>query len=136
MLGHRTYHCVVGQFDHYTVEGGLHENGKLVLGESIGDLGGVTLAFRAFEKSLAGKPRPADVNGFTPEQQFFISWGQSRGDEIRPETQRQMVLTDPHPIGKYRVIGPLSNFHEFQRAFGCKAGDAMVRPAENRCEIW
>lgn len=128
--------CIVKQFDSYTVDGGLHENGKLVLGESIGDLGGVKLAFRAFQKSMEGKPRPPDIDGFTPEQQFFISWGQSRGDAIRPEAQRQMVLTDPHPIGKYRVIGPLSNLPEFQSAFQCKAGDPMVRPAAERCEVW
>jgi putative endopeptidase len=128
--------CVVDQFDAYTVDGGLHQNGKLVLGESIGDLGGVKLAYLAFEKSLQGKPRPANKDGFTPEQQFFISWGQSRGDEIRPDAQRQFVLTNPHPISKYRVLGPLSNLPEFQKAFSCKAGDSMVRAEEHRCTIW
>jgi putative endopeptidase len=128
--------CVVDQFDGYTVDGGLHENGKLVLGESIGDLGGVKLAYLAFEKSMQGKPRPADQSGFTPEQQFFISWGQSRGDEIRPDAQRQFVLTNPHPVSKYRVLGPLSNLPEFQKAFSCKVGDAMVRATEHRCTIW
>ena len=118
--------CVVDQFDGYTVDGGLHENGKLVLGENIGDLGGVKLAYLAFEKSMKGKPRPANNGGFTPEQQFFISWGQSCGDEIRPDAQRQFVLTNPHPVSKYRVLGPLSNLPEFQKAFSCKAGDAMV----------
>ncbi len=128
--------CVVDQFSAYTVDGGLHENGKLVLGESIGDLGGVKLAYLAYERSLKGKPRPPDQDGFTPEQQFFISWGQSRGDEIRPDAQRQFVLTNPHPVSKYRVIGPLSNLPEFQQAFNCKPGDAMVRPTERRCVIW
>jgi putative endopeptidase len=128
--------CVVDQFNDYEVAGGLKENGKLVLGESIGDLGGVKLAYYAYLKSLEGKPRPADIDGFTPEQQFFISWGQSRGDAIRPETQRQMVLTDEHPIGKWRVNGPLSNLPEFQKAFHCKADDAMVRPPEKKCDIW
>ena len=128
--------CVVDQFSAYTVEGGLHENGKLVLGESIGDLGGVKLAYLAFEKSMEGKPRPANQDGFTPEQQFFISWGQARGDEIRPDAQRQFVLTNPHPISKYRVIGPLSNLPEFCKAFGCKDGDAMVRSAQQRCSVW
>ncbi|HUE43836.1 MAG TPA: M13 family metallopeptidase [Candidatus Sulfotelmatobacter sp.] len=128
--------CVIDQFDGYTVDGGLHENGKLVLGESIGDLGGVKLAYLAFEKSMEGKPRPANQEGFTPEQQFFISWGQSRGDEIRPDAQRQFVLTNPHPVSKYRVLGPLSNLPEFQKAFSCKAGDAMVRASEHRCTIW
>jgi endothelin-converting enzyme/putative endopeptidase len=128
--------CVVDQFSAYTVDGGLHENGKLVLGESIGDLGGVKLAYLAFEKSMQGKPRPPDQDGFTPEQQFFISWGQARGDEIRADAQRQFVLTNPHPVSKYRVIGPLSNLPEFCKAFGCKTGDAMVRPAELRCSVW
>ena len=126
--------CVVKQFDGYPVDDGTRHNGKLVLGESIGDLGGVKLAYLAYLKSLEGKPKPADLDGFTPEQQFFIAWGQARGDAIRPETQRQMVLTDPHPIGKYRVIGPLSNLPEFQQAFSCKQGDAMVRG--ERCEVW
>jgi endothelin-converting enzyme/putative endopeptidase len=128
--------CVVDQFNNYEVEGGLKTNGKLVLGESIGDLAGVKLAYYAYMKSLEGKQRPADIDGFTPEQQFFISWGQSRGDAIRPEMQRQMVLTDEHPIGKWRVNGPLSNLSEFQKAFHCKAGDAMVRPPAKKCEIW
>ncbi len=113
----------------------MHHNGKLVLGESIGDLGGAKIAFKAYEKSLEGKPRPANVDGFTPEQQFFIAWGQWRGDAVRIETQRVMVQSDPHPIGKYRVNGPLSNLPEFQKAFSCKAGSAMVR-AEDRCEVW
>jgi endothelin-converting enzyme/putative endopeptidase len=128
--------CVVDQFSAYTVDGGLHENGKLVLGESIGDLGGVKLAYLAFEKSMEGKSRPPDQDGFTPEQQFFISWGQARGDQIRPDAQRQFVLTNPHPVSKYRVIGPLCNLPEFQKAFSCKAGDAMVRPVEMRCSVW
>jgi putative endopeptidase len=128
--------CVVDQFSSYTVEGGMHINGKLVLGESIGDLGGVKLAYLAFEKSMQGKPRPPDQDGFTPEQQFFISWGQARGDEIRPDAQRQFVLTNPHPVSKFRVIGPLCNMPEFQAAFGCKDGDRMVRPTEQRCAIW
>jgi endothelin-converting enzyme/putative endopeptidase len=128
--------CIINQFDGYTVAGGLHENGKLVEGESIGDLGGVKLAYLAFQKSLEGKQKPDQVDGFTLEQQFFISWGQSRGDEIRDEAQRQFVLTNPHPVSKYRVNGPLSNLPEFQKAFSCKEGDPMVRPAADRCEIW
>jgi putative endopeptidase len=128
--------CVADQFDHYYIEKDIHHNGKLVLGESIGDLGGAKVAFMAYEKSLVNKPRPADVDGFTPEQQFYIAWGQFRGDEIRPEAQRLMVQTDPHPIAKYRVIGPLSNLPEFQKAWSCKADAPMVRPADKRCEVW
>ncbi|MGA7754740.1 MAG: M13 family metallopeptidase [Candidatus Sulfotelmatobacter sp.] len=128
--------CVADQFDHYYIEKDIHHNGKLVLGESIGDLGGAKIAFLAYQKSLEGKPRPADVDGFTPEQQFFIAWGQFRGDEIRPEAQRLMVQTDPHPIAKYRVIGPLSNLPEFQKAWSCKADAPMVRPEGKRCDVW
>lgn len=73
---------------------------------------------------------------FTPEQQFFIAWGQFRGDAIRPETQRLMVQSDPHPTGKYRVIGSLSNMPEFHEAFGCAEDAPMVRPAGKRCEVW
>ncbi len=128
--------CVVHQFDSYFIEKDLHHNGKLVLGESIGDLGGAKVAYLAYQKSLQGKPRPANIDGFTPEQQFFIAWGQFRGDEIRPETQRLMIQGDPHPIAKYRVIGPLSNLPEFQKAWSCKAGAPMVRPEGERCDVW
>ena len=128
--------CVAEQFDHYFIEPNIHHNGKLVLGESIGDLGGAQIAYLASQKSLEGKPRPADIDGFTPEQQFFIAWGQFRGDEIRPEAQRLMVQSDPHPIAKYRVIGPLSNLPEFQKTWSCKADASMVRPPDKRCEVW
>ncbi|HKU28014.1 MAG TPA: M13-type metalloendopeptidase, partial [Candidatus Sulfotelmatobacter sp.] len=128
--------CVADQFDHYYIEKDIHHNGKLVLGESIGDLAGAKIAYLAYQKSLQGKSRPADIDGFTPEQQFFIAWGQFRGDEIRPEAQRLMVQGDPHPIAKYRVIGPLSNLPEFQKAWSCKADAAMVRPEGKRCDVW
>jgi putative endopeptidase len=126
--------CVVKQFDNYFIEPGIHHNGKLVLGESIGDFAGARIAYLAFKKSLQGKSPAPTIDGFTPDQQFFISWGQARGDAIRQETQRLMVQSDPHPTGKYRVIGPLSNMPEFQEAFSCKSGSQMVR--ETRCEIW
>ncbi len=128
--------CVSNQFDTYFIEPGVHHNGKLVLGESIGDLGGVKIAYAAYHKSLEGKPAPPVIDGFTADQRFFLAFAQSRGDQIRMEQQRLMVNTDPHPVSKYRVIGPLSNMPEFQRAFGCKEGDAMVPPPEKRCQIW
>jgi endothelin-converting enzyme/putative endopeptidase len=128
--------CVVRQFDGYFVEPGIHHNGKLVLGESIGDLAGAKIAYRAFQISQKGKPPLPDVEGFSPDQQFFIAWGQFRGDAVRPEFARTMVQGDPHPIGKFRVIGPLSNLTEFQKAFECKPGSAMVRAAADRCEVW
>jgi endothelin-converting enzyme/putative endopeptidase len=127
--------CVANQFDNYFIEPGIHHNGKLVLGESIGDLAGAKIAYLGFQKAKQQHPAPT-LDGFTPDQQFFIAWGQFRGDEIRPETQRKMVQGDPHPIAKYRVIGPLSNLPEFSEAFSCKQGSAMVRPDKERCEVW
>jgi endothelin-converting enzyme/putative endopeptidase len=133
---HERGECVVKQFEGYFIEPGLHHNGKLVLGESIGDLAGARIAYRAYQHSREGKGPEPTIDGFTPEQQFFIGWGQFRGDAIRPETQRLMIQGDPHPTGRYRVIGPLSNLPEFQKAFSCRGGQPMVRPADKRCEVW
>ena len=128
--------CIVKQFDGYEVEPGLFQKGKLVEGESIADFGGLTISFRAFEKTLEGKPRPAPIDGFTPEQRFFLAWVEVWHNNIRPEYARVMVKTNPHPLGRFRAIGPLSNMPEFEKTFGCKDGDSMVRPAEVRCRIW
>jgi putative endopeptidase len=125
--------CVAEQYDGYFVEPGVHHNGRLVLGEAIGDLAGARIAFRALQKAMARRPSPT-IDGFTPEQQFFISLGQFRGDSIRPETQRLMVQSDPHATGQYRVIGTVSNLREFRDAFSCPADAKMVR--KNACEIW
>ncbi|HYR27309.1 MAG TPA: M13 family metallopeptidase [Thermoanaerobaculia bacterium] len=125
--------CVVEQFEGYFVEPGIHHNGKLVLGESIGDLAGAKIAYLGLQKAQAKTPGQT-IDGFTPDQQFFIAWGQFRGDELRPETQRLMVQNGPHPTGKYRVIGPLSNMPEFAKAFGCAPNSEMVRAT--RCEVW
>ncbi len=127
--------CVSEQYDGYFIEPGLHHQGKLVMSEAIGDLAGVRIAYSALKKSMQSHPVPV-VDGFTPEQQFFISWGQFRGDAISPAAQRQMIKSDPHPVSKFRVNGPLSSSPEFQQAFSCKAGAEMVRPAEKRCAVW
>ena len=126
--------CVQTQFDGYVVDGDLHENGKLVLGESIADLGGLAISYAAYEKSLEGKPRPADKDGFTAEQRFFLGWAQVWGANERLEYERLMANTNPHPLPRFRGNGPLSNMAEFAKAFGCKKGDAMVR--EQVCKIW
>jgi putative endopeptidase len=125
--------CVVNQFNGYETEPGLHQNGKLVLGESIGDLGGLAIAYAAYEKSIEGK-RPKDIDGFTPEQRFFLGWAQVWGTNQRAEAARLQTNTDPHPLARFRGNGPLSNMEAFAKAFGCKRGDAMVR--ENACKIW
>jgi len=129
--------CVVEQFNAFPIDGdpNIHINGNLVLGESIGDLGGLKIAYVAFKKTPQGQS-DATIDGLTPDQQFFIAWGQFRGDETRPETQKLMVQGDPHPVAKYRVIGPLSNFPAFSSAFSCKVGDPMTRSDADRCVVW
>ena len=128
--------CVEKQFDSFEVEPKLHENGKLVLGESIADLGGLTIAYVAFQRSLQGKPAPKDIDGFSSEQRFFLGWAQVWADNIRPEYARLLVNTDPHPLARFRANGPLSNMPAFAKAFACKPGDPMVRPATERCQVW
>ncbi|PYS82550.1 MAG: M13 family peptidase [Acidobacteria bacterium] len=128
--------CIVKQFDAFQVEPGLNMTGKLVAGESIADFGGLTVAYHAFEKSLEGKPRPASIDGFTPEQRFFLGWAQVWAEKYTPEAARLQAQSDPHPLSRFRVNGPLSNMPEFAEAFQCKVGDAMVRPPEQRCQIW
>jgi putative endopeptidase len=127
--------CVVNQFSNFEVEPGLKENGQLVVGESVADLGGLTVAYKALQKAMQGKPR-ASIDGFTPEQRFFLGWAQVWAANIRPEAARLQVLTDPHPLGRFRVNGPLSNMPEFAKAFGCTQGEPMARIESARCQIW
>jgi len=128
--------CIEKQFDSYVAVGEVHENGKLVLGESIADLGGLTLAYRAYQKSLEGKPSPKTINGFTPDQRFFIAWAQNWATNMTPQFARLLVNVDPHPMPRFRANGPLSNMPVFASAYGCTPGDPMVRPASERCRIW
>ncbi|WP_263411053.1 M13 family metallopeptidase [Terriglobus tenax] len=126
--------CTTQQYDNYFIEPGIHHNGKLVTGEALGDLGGVNLAYRAYEKSREGKGPEPTVDGLTPEQQFFLAEAQWRGALVRPEAARSQVQVDPHPLGKWRVLGPLSNMPEFEKAWSCRKGNAMVR--EEKCRVW
>jgi putative endopeptidase len=127
--------CIVDQYDAYEIEPGVKHQGKVALPEALGDQAGVHFAYLALKKSMATRPVPT-VDGFTPEQQFFISYGQFRGEAMTIEAQRQFIKGGTHPVAKYRVIGPLSNLVEFEQAFSCKAGSAMVRPADKRCDVW
>jgi len=127
--------CVVNQFNSFEVEKGLNQNGKLVVGESIADLGGLVVAYAAFQKAMEGKPRKI-IDGFTPEQRFFLGYARGWATNMRPELSRMLTAVDPHPLPKFRVNGPLSNIPQFAAAFSCKAGDAMVRPDKDRCQIW
>ena len=127
--------CVAKQFDSYLVQEGLHENGKLVEGESIADLGGLTISYAALEKVLAAKPTGL-IDGFTPEQRFFLAFAQVWAGSDRPEWERLIVTTNPHPLGRFRAIAPLGNMPAFQKAWKCSDGDPMIRPAAERCRIW
>ncbi|HEX8310330.1 MAG TPA: M13 family metallopeptidase [Chthoniobacteraceae bacterium] len=126
---------LVMQFNSYALPDGGRADGALTLSENIADLGGLTFAFHALQKALVGKPR-YKIDGFTPEQRFFISWAQNWRANIRPEHLRTMLRTDEHAPPKLRVLGPLSNMPQFAAAFGCKRGDAMVRSEKDRAEIW
>ena len=125
--------CVRQQFDAYELQPGLHENGKLVLGEAIADLGGLTIAHKAYEVSLAGK-KPGGADGFTADQLFFLGFARVWASAATPEYEQLTVKTDPHPAPQFRAIGAPSNIPEFAAAFGCKPGDPMVRA--ERCRIW
>jgi putative endopeptidase len=111
-------------------------NGKLTLGENLADYGGLSVAYAALEKALAEKGRPGPIDGFTPEQRFFLAWAQIWRANTTPEAQRLRINTDPHSPGRWRTNGPLSNMPEFAAAFGCKSGDPMVRDASVRPVIW
>ncbi|HMJ07763.1 MAG TPA: M13 family metallopeptidase, partial [Pyrinomonadaceae bacterium] len=126
--------CVVKQFDSYEVQPGVFINGKLTLGENIGDFAGLTISYDAYQRSLQGKDRPVDIDGFTPEQRFFLGWAQVWAAKATPEAEVRQVKTDPHALPRWRVNGPLSNMPQFAQAFGCKEGQAMVRA--DRCIIW
>ena len=126
--------CVVKQFNEYEVQPGLFIDGKLTLGENIGDFAGLTVAYDAYMKSLEGKARPTNIDGFTPEQRFFLGWAQVWAGKYTPEAERLQVKTNTHSLPRWRVNGPLSNMPQFHKAFGCKEGQTMVRP--NSCLIW
>jgi len=126
--------CVINQFGGYKIQEGLNINGKLTLGENIADLGGLAMAYVAYQKSLEGKTKPANIDGFTPEQRFFLGYAQIWAAKSTEAFERNQVLTDSHSNARYRVNGPLSNLPQFAQAFSCKQGDKMVR--ENFCKIW
>jgi putative endopeptidase len=126
--------CVVTQFDGYEVEKGLFLNGKYTLGENIADLGGLAIAYDALQKSMQGKARPANIDGFTPEQRFFLGWAQVWAENQRPEAARLQAQSNEHSLSLFRVNGPLGNLPEFSQAYGCKVGDKMIR--QKQCKVW
>lgn len=128
--------CVVEQFNNLDVGDKLRHNGRLVVGEAMGDLGGLTIAYRAYQRSLRGKPAPPVLDGYTADQRFFLAFGRVWGSQSRPEALRLQLQTDPHPVARFRANATLMNMPEFHKAFQCKLGDAMVRPPEKQCKLW
>ncbi len=127
---------IVRQFDGYIQVDTFHVNGKLTEGENIADFGGILTGYDALERALARDGRPAPIDGFTPEQRFFIAYAQSWRVHNRPERLRFRVTVDPHAPEHWRVNGPLSNDPDFAAAFHCKPGDPMVRPQGSIPHIW
>ncbi len=126
---------LVKQFNEYQVTGGIKVNGQLTLGENIADLGGASIAFDAYKLRLA-KTGGKIIDGFTPEQRFFLGLALFERENKRPEAEKTAVLTDPHSPGIFRINGPASNLPEFYEAFGVKKGDKLFRSPSSRAKIW
>ena len=125
--------CISDQYSTYTIVDDIKINGKLTLGEDVADLGGLILAYMAWKEDTKGENlQPLD--DLTPDQRFFVGYGQSWCGETRDETKRLRATVDPHSPEKYRTNGVVSNMPEFQEAFHCKAGSPMVN--QNRCHVW
>ena len=127
--------CVKTQYDGYVSVEDVHLNGALTLSENVADLGGLKIAFAAMQSWAKEHPDRVVADGrFTPEQQFFLGAGQAWCRNIRPEELRRRATVDPHSPARFRINGPLSNMPQFQAAFGCKAGEPMIR--QTRCAVW
>lgn len=126
---------LVAQFDSIVVLGDTHANGRFTLGENIADQGGLRVAYTAYQNSLKDKER-IDINGFTPEQRFYLAYANVWAGNIRDEEILSRTKTDPHSLGRWRVNGTLPNLEEFFKAFNIKEGDKMFRPASERVVIW
>lgn len=126
---------VVKQYNSFVVNDSLHLNGKLTLGENLADLGGLAIAYEAFKNTPEGKS-DKKIDGFTPDQRFFLSWAQVWRGNILPESAAQLVLIDPHSPGMYRVNGVVANMDAWYQAFDVKPGDKMYKPESERIKIW
>jgi putative endopeptidase len=129
--------CVADEYSNFVAVDDLKLNGRLTLGENTADNGGARIALIALEQMIADDQTGKEgqkIDGYTPEQRFFLGFGRVWCEKRRPEMARSSVLTDPHSPGKYRVDGVVQNMPEFEKAWGCKAGQPMV--AENACHVW
>lgn len=126
---------VVDQYNKYKVLDSIHVNGKLTLGENLADLGGLSIAYAAFKKTPEGQSDTL-IDGFTPDQRFFLSWAQVWRMNIRPETAAQLILVDPHSPAQARTVGPIVNMDAWYKAFNIKEGDKLFVPEKDRITIW
>ena len=129
--------CLADEYSGFIAVADVHLNGKLTLGENTADNGGVRLSYMAMEekmKSDAGKKQTEKIDGFTPEQRFFLGFAQIWCQNVTDQDARMRAITDPHSPGQYRTNGVVQNMSEFQQAFSCKAGQPMV--SANACRTW
>jgi predicted metalloendopeptidase len=126
---------LVEQFNGFSPAPGLKINGELTLGENIGDLGGLSIAYQAYRLSLAGRPAPV-IDGYTGDQRFFMGWAQVWAGKMRDDARRQQVIVDPHSPEMFRANAPVRNVPEFYDAFGVKDGDQMFLAPAQRAKIW
>ena len=126
---------VVNQYNAFTVQDSIHLNGKLTLGENLADLGGLSIAYEAYTKTKEFQDAKM-IDGFTPTQRFFLSWAQVWRANVLPETEAQLVLTDPHSPGMYRANAPLTNIDVWYNAFNVQPGDKMYKAPEERIHVW
>ncbi|RYD86362.1 MAG: M13 family peptidase, partial [Sphingobacteriales bacterium] len=126
---------VVAQYNGFTVLDTVHVNGRLTLGENLADLGGLNIAYEAFTKTKQFR-EGKKIDGFTPQQRFFLNWAQVWRSNSTPEALAQQVLTDPHSPGEYRANGPIVNMDAWYAAFNIQPGDPMYKKPEDRIRIW
>jgi endothelin-converting enzyme/putative endopeptidase len=126
--------CIADEYSAFEATPGVKLNGKLTLGENTADNGGVRIALKAFQNTSAESKKNEPSDGFTPEQKFFISYGQNWCANWTPELLRLIAQSNPHSPSEFRVNGVVQNMPEFQKAFNCRKGQAMVR--ENACHVW
>lgn len=128
--------ALADQFSKFEPLPGVFVQGEFTLGENIGDLGGLNVAYWGLQRHLRENGRPDLIDGYTPEQRFYISWATIWRTKYKDETLRTQINTDPHAPGMYRSNGPLVNLAEFYEAFGLKPGDKMYREEKDRVKIW
>lgn len=126
------------QFFGFKVLDSVKVNGQLTLGENLADLGGLAIAYDAFKKTAQGKSsgKKSQIDGFSPDQRFFLSWAQIWRVNMLPEQQAQQIMTDPHAPGQYRCNGPVSNITAWYQAFNIQPGDRMYKKPEDRIKVW